>query len=968
MRLAAALLAVALAWPAAAQEPQRVPLRVGNHAEHGRLVFDWPARVGYSAEIVDERIVLRFDAPATLDLDAGRRPPRNVRAIAQEGAEVVIRVAPGARLRHFRLGNRVVLDVLDAALPQAAQAAPPAAVAARPQSTAPDAPLPAPPRPPPTEPQAASASVVAPTARPAPPPLEVEPAAPMASAVPVAPPAPASSVRSPPAAPVPRAGHPVAVRVLSDAPAISIPADAETGLAVFRRGEWIIAVLDRALPLDLAALRRHAVFGEMEVAADGEATVLRLRLAAPAAILARRDGAAWRIEAVRESGPSDAGFLRAVPDRGPPARLILQGGLVPGLAGRVVTIADPATGEPLLVATLRREGPHVGVARRLPQFEMLPTMLGAAVLARSDRIVLRVLSETMVVEAAGEGVLALGAAAGQEPPAEAVAMTRLLDLPVGPVPLLMERLRTQLLSVQDTPPLARGALRRDAAETLLALGMPQEAQAMTTLALREDPRVRDDARLILAQGAAAMLAGRLDEARGIDDPRLPSSDEVSLWRALRLAARGEEARAAPALAAGAALLLAYPEALRVRLLPPALEAMAVGGEAAVAERLAAEIGDEPRLVLARALMAEAAGRTDEALAGYGAVAAGRDRRQRGMALRRAAELRLATGRLDAAATADALEQSLFAWRGSAEEVLTRQRIAALRLQAGQGPAAFAMVEETGRLFPDQAAALRPALAEAFAAALETAPPLAAATLFDTHPGLLPGGARGEAAVLLLAERLAALDLPMRAAALLERAAAGAEPATRAAIGARLAGLRAAEGDVAAALAALDSTAAPDLPEPLATQRAVLRARALARQGQREEAQALLAGLGPAGAEARAELHAEARDWVAAGVAQQDHLTAMLPAAPAALDQAQRAAVARAAVYHALAGDEAALADLRQAHGTRMQGGPLAEAFTVLTSDPMRGVADLPRLQQEIGMLRLLPSRLEALRGPVPIAR
>ena len=47
---------------------------------------------------------------------------------------------------------------------------------------------------------------------------------------------------------------------------------------------------------------------------------------------------------------------------------------------------------------------------------------------------------------------------------------------------------------------------------------------------------------------------------------------------------------------------------------------------------------------------------------------------------------------------------------------------------------------------------------------------------------------------------------------------------------------------------------------------------------------------------------------------------------------------------------------------------LAEAFAVLTSDPLRGVADLPRLQREIGVLRQLPSRLEALRGPVPVAR
>jgi hypothetical protein len=52
----------------------------------------------------------------------------------------------------------------------------------------------------------------------------------------------------------------------------------------------------------------------------------------------------------------------------------------------------------------------------------------------------------------------------------------------------------------------------------------------------------------------------------------------------------------------------------------------------------------------------------------------------------------------------------------------------------------------------------------------------------------------------------------------------------------------------------------------------------------------------------------------------------------------------------------------------MADGPLAEVFGVLTSDPLRGVADLPRLQRELGAMRLLPSRLEALRAGVQVAR
>ncbi|WP_270939014.1 hypothetical protein, partial [Falsiroseomonas oryzae] len=123
MRRAALLLLVLLAAPLPAAAQTRVPVRVGDHPTHGRIVFDWPSQTAYRLEEAEGRAVLRFAAPAAFDLSAARRPPRNVRDIVPEGEVVAIGLAPGARLRHFRLGNRVVVDVLDGAAP--GSAAPP---------------------------------------------------------------------------------------------------------------------------------------------------------------------------------------------------------------------------------------------------------------------------------------------------------------------------------------------------------------------------------------------------------------------------------------------------------------------------------------------------------------------------------------------------------------------------------------------------------------------------------------------------------------------------------------------------------------------------------------------------------------------------------------------------------------------------------------------------------------------------
>jgi predicted negative regulator of RcsB-dependent stress response len=969
MRLPALLLAalLLLGLPAAGQEPPLVPLRVGTHPDFGRLVFDWPSRVGYGVEEAAGGLVIRFQAPGRIDLAAARRPPRNVLSVEQQGETIGVRIVPGARPRHFRLGNRIVIDLRDPAAEPAAASLPPRPL--------PSPPPPLPPAPAAAEPVPARPAAMTATSPPAPPPGAVAPppplpARPVAIAATPRPATPPAAVAPPPVpaegrqAPAPPVPGGMPVRLLPAGPGIAFDAGADAGLAVFRRGDWLHLILDRAVTPDLSALRGHGVFGALEADAAGEGTAFRLPLPAPARLAIRRDGAAWVLDATRQPAPADAAVLRAVADPGPPDRLLLEG----GQPGGVVAIADPATGETLLVGTLRQPGPAVPLARRLPSFDLLPTMLGAAVVARSDRLRLRATTgDRLALEAATGEPLGLGVLPGREPPPAAIAMTRLLDLPSGAVPELLERLRTVLSSVNATAPLARGPGRRDAAETLLALGMPQEAQAMATLAFQEDPQAREDARLLLAYGAAALLAGRPGDARAIDDARLPPRDEVALWRGLLALSRGEPAAAA--LRATAPVVLAYPEGLRGRALPMVAEGLAEGGETTAAAALLHAAGEMPGLDLARAMVAEAQGRRDAAAVLYDRLATGRDRRQRAMAMRRLADMQLAAGSIDGAAAADTLEQSLYAWRGGVEEVALRRRIAAMRIAAGQGQQAFALLDETGRLFPDQSAALRPAVQDAFAAALETAPPIAAATLFDAHPDMLPAGARGQAAVLVLADRLAGLDLTDRAAALLRRSMAAAEdrPA-RAAIGARLAALRAVEGDAAGVIEALDASESDGLDASLAARRTTLRARALARRGARMEAEALLAGLGAHGAAIRAELRAEVQDWPGAAAAMAEHLAAGLPPPSQALAPEHRAALARQAAYLALAGDEAGLAVLRAAQGSRMEGGALAEAFGVLTADPLRGIADLPRLQRDLGMARILPTRLDGLRAETQVAR
>jgi hypothetical protein len=109
---------------------------------------------------------------------------------------------------------------------------------------------------------------------------------------------------------------------------------------------------------------------------------------------------------------------------------------------------------------------------------------------------------------------------------------------------------------------------------------------------------------------------------------LPPSDELTLWRAVEAASQGDVRAAAPGFAATTALLLAYPEPLRRRLLPLAAEAVAQGEQQVAARRLIEQAGEDPGLQLAQGLLDEATGDVARALESYDAAIAGRDWRQR----------------------------------------------------------------------------------------------------------------------------------------------------------------------------------------------------------------------------------------------------------------------------------------------------------------------------------------------------
>ncbi len=934
----------ALLLAAQAQAQELVAVRTGRHAGFDRVVLEWSETPWYAANLGNDKAVVRFAAP--LGPQAGQIGGlRNLIASAAGGGTLTLSLRPGVLLRHYRLDNRVVLDLLDAT--------------PRPRATAPDIDLPvaaeqprqgkakaerrARPKRTDAGPGGGSSPPAAakPVGPPTPPPAVTEDARP--AEPPAAQPAPPPPASAPPAAEAPAAKAAIGRLV--------IPVPNYTTAAVLRRGATLIIALDTREPLDLAALKLSPGLAQAEIELRPEGGVLLVPTAPHGTPRARREAKAW---VILLDGPTDLPTPGLEPRADPAAARLLVSLSQPG---RVVPVQDPETGLPLLLATTAKADQMMLVERRLPELDLLPTGLGVAVLARSDQVTLRVQSEGVTINLGVTERLALDPQVST--PAAAPSMSRSFAFPNQPAPALLERLKALQASIVVAPPLARAAARRAAAEVMLALGMPQETQALLAIGYAEDPRAGRDPLYRALSSIAALLAGRPGEASGLSLPSLPDTDEIRLWRAVLASELGDPKAAAPALRATLPLLLGYPAELQRRLAPLVGQSLVEAGDAAGLHALLAAAPADRNLDFPKAVLQELEKRPDEALSSYATIAQGGDRQSRARAMRRAAELRLVTGNTTPLKAAEELEKSLFAWRG-AEELGLRLRIADLLLQGGAARRAFTLLQESAALFPEEPTQVQALLKDAFAATLETEAPLAAVTLYDSNSNLLPGNARGDAALVVLAERLAELDLTDRATGLLRPLLARAQGERRATLGLRLAALRLGEGDATDAAKLLAETAMPDAPAALALDRALLMARIEARRGRAREAVASLRSFGAPAAETIAELLTELQDWTGAAAALATRRGAQ-PAVNTPLPEAEQRLALREAALLALAGHDAGLATLRQAMAGRLPPGPLATAFQRLVDTPLQGLADLPRLQGELQIFHRLPTKVEAAR-------
>ncbi|AUG52017.1 hypothetical protein [Thalassospira marina] len=197
------VVAVQTAPVAYAQSANPVIIRSGDHDGYGRIVIQWDRKTEYTAEIIGNQLVVRFNQPLVASLRGVVDPISDYVSEAffdPDGRTVAFVLRNDFDVRAFNVGNNVVLDILDKQEPAPAPEPTPAPTPTpTPAPATTPAPAPTPAQPAPTATPPASGNMPAPAAKPATPAPSRPAPAPTSPSVPSAAPSASAPASQPPA-------------------------------------------------------------------------------------------------------------------------------------------------------------------------------------------------------------------------------------------------------------------------------------------------------------------------------------------------------------------------------------------------------------------------------------------------------------------------------------------------------------------------------------------------------------------------------------------------------------------------------------------------------------------------------------------------------------------------------------------------------------------------------------------------
>ncbi|MCC6598351.1 MAG: hypothetical protein IT559_06145 [Alphaproteobacteria bacterium] len=828
---------------AQAQAQERAAIRTGIHGEYSRLVFDWPKSVKYRLERPEPgTLVLHFEADSALDTSGFKSVPNvtGLRIVSEKPLSVSLSIPEKSRTRDMAAGSRIILDVYNPPEEAPASAPPPKKTAEKsaPAKDSVEKPVAkeATAEKTPDQSQAESASV--------PPPAAKEPEKP----------APAETIKIKP----------------SEQPTMVVLSSTQNfGLAVFELAGRLFIANDKSDLLTAPQISgpAAATIGQPETVPAEQGKVYAFKIPPAFKLMGQGKGPVWRVmmsPSMDEKDGAEPVRKEVKPEEAHSGALLIP---LTG-AQSVLDIVDEHSGRTIKAVTVTNAAAFSGRPRDFVEFSLLRAPIGLAVVPKVDDLKVEIVPEGVVISRPSG--LTLVEEAMVHPPARLTGPSsssapRLFDFKgwqLGGLPALAENKSIILGGLNNEGAKIEGLLTL--AKMYLSNAMGPEALGILRFAAQEMPALEDSPEFVALVGVADALSQHLEKAFStLSREDLQLFVETGYWRAYTLAGLGDWQQAAAVLPDDVALLNDYPDVIVGRLGPALAEVALRAGNVELGTKILERVEagrkalETPQLAALDYLKGELArqkGKLEEAKKLWKTLASGPDRLYRvraGLALTRLG------GERDAAANKkviDALERLRYAWRGDELEAQVNYWLGRAYFESGDYIKGLKIMRDATTFAPGTDLAKRIAgdMVDLFTGLFlggdfEKMSPLNAVTLYDQFSELVPLGDNGNQVVDRLAEYLVQAGLLERAGDLLayqiEHRLTG-EQSYKAAM--RLAAIRLLDNQPAKALSILNLAAQKleTLPEELRTPKnysdvALLKARALSRQGHPDKALALL---------------------------------------------------------------------------------------------------------------------------------
>ena len=947
-----------------------LPVRTGQHQRYGRMVFDWKVPVEYTARKTKGDVDIRFRKRASVDGDRlRRRLPDQVGAVTTQttknGLRVRLKVAPGARIRHFRDGTRVVVDVIGKPAPKR--------IAKKPRT-----------KPRREKPEAARVRTAAASPKPAS--AKSKPSRPKAV--------------KPAAAPLRR--KPAATANAGFVPLVTVDGQKtpsgltlkfnwreDTALAAYRRGGKLWLFFDKPARIDVAAMR---VFGRNLVGQVAQVPMPRaswVKLDVPARVNAALDrtGQAWvlRLTTGKPEDASPPGSAQVRFDRKPPGKAKVRVSVPKGLAS--YRAIDPDVGDELFITP--SPDPKLALDRPMEsvEFALLPSLAGIVVAKKADQVAVAAKGGAIEISSPGGLILSRAADAKSTRPKPGARGKR---QPLSHIKEWAQRGGAEAVKEQQAlidgviraPKPKRNQARVKLARHYLARQKPGAAVGVLDIVRRQDLSYERNLDFRALRGAARYLLGHYGDAEAdLNYSFLKKDPSVAPWLAALSAESGNWTAAHGLFKSTEPIIADYPNWLANRFSLLAAEAALVADDAdAAKKRLATlrrvDLSDHQRLQLdyLQAFLLKKQGKTEEAIAQWNRLAGGKDRRVRAKAAFAATETQLEAGEIDIAAAIERMERLTYAWRGDAFEFDLLSRLGELYTKDQRHRRALNSYRQAASYFEnvEGAEAMTQRMSDLFdklylKGGADRLPAVRALALYEEFRELTPAGKAGDEMIRRLADRLARADLLEEAAQLLDHQVQfRLEGPKKAEIGARLALIRLLDLKPEQAVDALDKSRVDGISADLQRRRSHMRARALSLLSRAPQALAALDGDNGRDAELiRVSIHWRKKAW---GDAARAIGRVLKDAKPKDLGEADLRLVLQWSVALALDQNWRKLRDLRTRFGQIMEGSPQAEAFKAIVGGDADQVPDYKTLAKTAGDLGSFEAFMSSYREQVKAAR